>query len=127
MLHSRPWVEVCNIINTSPDEDILPLANDLSVIRKTKANNKVAEKILPLLGSRNEKESRQSPQHLLNEFDSFSFQHRNALMEKIVRKPVLQSTPVFPAGFMHYQSPLLLESQAAKTPESPILGGLSIK
>ena len=48
-----------------------------------------------------EKESRQSPQHLLNEFNSFSVQRGNLLMENIVREPVLQSRPVFPVGFMH--------------------------
>ena len=72
--------------------------------------------MLPSLGSHNEKESRQSPQDLLNEYNSFSVQHGDTLMENIVREPVLQSTPVFPVGFMHYQSPLFSESQAAKTP-----------
>ena len=37
-------------------------------------------------------------------------------MENTVREPILQSTPVFPVGFMHYQSPLFSELQAAKTP-----------
>ena len=77
--------------------------------------------------SHNEKESRQSPQYLLNEFNSFSLQDVDALMEYIVREPVLQSTSVFPVGFMHYQSPLFSESQAAKTPGRHILGGFSIK
>ena len=117
-----PVVEVCDIINTSPDEDILPSSNDLSAIKMTKAKNKVAEKILPSLGSHNEKESRQSSQHLLNEFNSFSVQHGNVLMENIVREPALQSTPVFPVGFMHYQSPFFSGLQAAKTP-----GSFSIK
>ena len=48
-----------------------------------------------------EKESRQSPQHLLNEVNSFSVQCGNVLVENIVREPVLQSRPVFPVGFMH--------------------------
>ena len=48
-------------------------------------------------------------------------------MENIVREPVLQSTPVFPVGFMHYQSPLFSDSQATKTPGRHILGGFSIK
>ena len=48
-------------------------------------------------------------------------------MEKLVRQQVLQSTPIFPVGFMHYQSPLFLESQAAKTPGRHILGGFSTK
>ena len=47
-------------------------ACNLPTIKRTKAKNKVAEKILPLLGSHNEKESQQSAQHLLNEFNSFS-------------------------------------------------------
>ena len=55
--------EVCDIINTSPDEDILPSSNDLSAMKSRKENNKVTEKILPLLGSHDEKESRQCPQH----------------------------------------------------------------
>ena len=106
-----PVVEVCDIINISPDEDILPSPNDLPAINRTKAKNKVAENILPSLGSHNEKESRQSPQNLLNEFNSFSVHHGDALMKNIVREPVLQSTPVFSVGFMHYQSPLFSESQ----------------
>ena len=122
-----PVVEVCDIINLSPDEVILPLPNDLPTIKRTKAKNKVAEKILASLGSHNEKESRQSPQYLLNEFNSFSLQDVDALMENIVREPVLQSTSVFPVGFMHYQSPLFSESQAAKTPGRHILGGFSVK
>ena len=65
-------VEVCDIINTSLDEDILPSPNNLPTIKRTKAKNKVAKKILPLLGSHNEKESQQSAQHLLNEFNLFS-------------------------------------------------------
>ena len=48
-------------------------------------------------------------------------------MENIVREQVLQSTPVFPVGFMHYQSPLFSELQAAKTPGRHILGVFSIK
>ena len=48
-----------------------------------------------------EKESRQSPQHLLNEVNSFSVQRGKVLVENIVREPVLQSRPVFPVGFMH--------------------------
>ena len=48
-------------------------------------------------------------------------------MENIVREPVLQSTPVFPVGFMHYQSPLFSKWQAAKTPGRQILGGFSIR
>ena len=32
-----PVVEVCDIINTSPDEDILPSSNGLSAIKRTKA------------------------------------------------------------------------------------------
>ena len=44
-----------------------------------------------------------------------------------MREPVLQSTPVFPVGFMHYQSPLFSGSQATKTPGRHILGGFSIK
>ena len=48
-------------------------------------------------------------------------------MENIVREPVLQYTAVFPVGFMHYQSPLFSESQAAKTSGRHILGGFSIK
>ena len=39
-----PVVEVCDIINTSPDEDILLSSNNLSAIKRTKAKNKVAEK-----------------------------------------------------------------------------------
>ena len=119
--------EICNIISTSPDEDILPSPNGLSAIKRTKTKNKVAEKILPLLGSHNEKESRQSTQHLLNESNSFSIQHGNALTKSILREPVLQSTPIFEAGFMHYQSPLFSESQDAKTTGRHILGGFSIK
>ena len=65
-------VKVCDILNTSPDEDILPSSNDLSSIKTTKAKNKIGEKILPPLGSHNEKESWQSLQHLLNGFNSFS-------------------------------------------------------
>ena len=38
-----PVVEVCDIINISPDEDILPSPNDLPAIKRTKAKNKVAE------------------------------------------------------------------------------------
>ena len=98
-----PVVEVCDIINTSPDEDILLSSNNLSAIKRTKAKNKVAEKILPLLGSHNERESWQNPQHLMNEFNSFRVQHEKVLTENIVREPVLQSTPVFPVVFMHYQ------------------------
>ena len=101
-----PVVEVCDIINTSPDQDISPSPNDLPAIKRTKAKNKVAEKMLPSLGSHNKKESRKSLQNQLNEFNSFCVQHGNALMENIVREPVLQSTPVFPARFMHCQSPL---------------------
>ena len=102
----KPLVmEVCDIINTSTDEDILPSPNELPAIKRTKVKNKVAEKILPSLKSYNEKDSRQRPQYLLNESNSFSVQHENTLMENIVREPVFQSTPVFPAGFMHYQSP----------------------
>ena len=48
-------------------------------------------------------------------------------MENIFREPVLQSTPVFPAGFMHYQSPLFSESQTVKTPGRHTLEGFSIK
>ena len=48
-------------------------------------------------------------------------------MENIVRETVLQFTPVFAAGFMHYQSSLFSESQAAKTPGRHILGSFSIK
>ena len=48
--------EVCDTINTSPDEDILPSSNDLAMKRR-KEKNKVTEKILPLLGSHDEKES----------------------------------------------------------------------
>ena len=40
----RPVVEECDIINTSPDEDILPSPNDLSAIKRAKAKNNVAEK-----------------------------------------------------------------------------------
>ena len=109
-------VMVCDIINTSPDQDILSLSNDLSAIKRTRAKNKVVEKILPSLGSHNEKERRQSPQYLLNEFDSFSVQQGKALIENIVRKEFLQSSPAFPVGFTHYQYPLFSESQAAKTP-----------
>ena len=121
-----PVVEVCDIINTSSDKDILLSSNDLSAIKRTKVKNKVAEKILPSLGSHNEKESRQSPQHLLNEFNSFSVQHGNVLMKNTVREPVLQSTSVFPVGFIHYQSTLFSELQAAKTPGRHTLGGFSI-
>ena len=60
-------------------------------------------------------------------FNSFSVQHGNALMENIVREPVLHSTPVFPVGFMHYQSPLFSELQAVKARGRHILGGFSIK
>ena len=42
-----PVVEVCNIINTSPDEDILQLLNNFPAIKKTKAKNRVAEKMMP--------------------------------------------------------------------------------
>ena len=63
----------------------------------------------------------------MNEFNSFSVQRGNVLMENIVREPVLQSTPVFPVGFMHYQSPLFSQWQAAKTPGRQILGGFSIR
>ena len=98
------------------DEDILPSPNNLSAIKRAKAKEKVTEKILSSLGSHNKNERRQSHQHLLNEFNSFSVQLGNLLVENIVREPVLQSIPVFPAGFMHYQSPLFSESQAAKTP-----------
>ena len=108
----KPVVEVCDIINTSPDEDILPSSNDLSAIKKAK-------------GSHNEKESERSP--LVLNTNSFSVQHGNVLMKNIVREPVLQSTPVFPVAFMHYQSPLFSELQAAKTPGRHILGGFSIK
>ena len=83
--------------------------------------------MLPSLGSHNKKESRKSLKNQLNEFNSFCVQHGNALMENIVREPVLQSTPVFPARFMHCQSPLFLESKAAKTPGRHILGDFSIK
>ena len=55
--------EVCDTINTSPDEDILPSSNDLSAMKRRKEKNKVTEKILPLLGSHDEKESWQCPQH----------------------------------------------------------------
>ena len=48
-------------------------------------------------------------------------------MENIVREPVLHSTPVFPVGFMHYQSPLFSELQAVKARGRHILGGFSIK
>ena len=37
-------VDVCDIVNTSRDEDILPSQNELSAIKRTKAKNKVAEK-----------------------------------------------------------------------------------
>ena len=80
-----------------------------------------------MLGSHNEKESQQSPQHLLNEFNSFSIQHGNVLIENMVREPVLQCTQEFPVGFMHYQSLLFSESKAAKTRGRYILGGFSIK
>ena len=82
-------MEVCDIINNAPDEDILPSPNDLSVIKKTKAKNKVAEKYYHRKRSHNEKESRQSPQHLLKESNSFSVQHGNVLMENILIEPVL--------------------------------------
>ena len=122
-----PGVEICDITNTSPDEDILPLPNYLSSIERTKGKNKVEEKILLSLGSHNKKESRQSHQNLLNEFHLFSVQHGNVLMKNIVREAVLQSTPVFPVVSMHYQYHLFSESQAAKTPGEHILGGFSIK
>ena len=48
-------------------------------------------------------------------------------MENIMRELVLQSTPVFLVGFMHYQSPHFSKSQAAKTPGRHISGGFSIK
>ena len=70
--------------------------------------------MLPSLGSHNEKESRQSPQDLLNEYNSFSVPHGDTLMENIVREPVSQSTPVFPVGFMHYQSPLFQSRKQLK-------------
>ena len=89
-------------------------------MKRTKAKNKVSEKIWSLLGSHNEKESLQSPQYLLHEFNSFTIQPRNALIKNVVRETV------FPAGFMHYQSSLFSESQAAKTPGRHILG-FSIK
>ena len=50
-----PVVGVCDIINTSPHENILPSSNYLSAIKRTKAKNKVAEKILPSLGRHNGK------------------------------------------------------------------------
>ena len=68
---------VVDITNTSPEKDILPLPNNFSAIKRTKAKNKVSEKMLSSLGSHNE--SLQSPQHLFNEFNSFSVQHGNAL------------------------------------------------
>ena len=80
--------EACDIINTSTDKDILPSPIDLLVRKRTKAKNKEEEKILLSLGSHNEKESRESQQYLLNEFNSFSVQHGNALMENIVRETV---------------------------------------
>ena len=52
---------------------------------------------------------------------------RLVLMENIVREPVLQSTPGFPVGFMHFQSPLFSETQAAKTLRRNISEGFSIK
>ena len=55
-----------------------------------------------------------SLQHRLNEFNSLSVQHGNALMENTVRESVLQSISVFPVGFMRYQSTFFSESQAAK-------------
>ena len=88
-----PVVEVCKIINTSPE---------------------VAEKMMPWLGSHNKKESRQCPQHLLNGFNLFSVQHRNALMGNLVREPVLQSALVFSVRFINYQSPLF---QTCKQPK----------
>ena len=117
-------MEVCDILNTTPDASFLPLSNYLLAIKWTKANNKVAEKILPSLGIHNERENRQSLQHLFTEFNSFSGQHGNVLMENIVSKPVLKSTAVFPAGFTHYQFPLSSELQSAKTPGRYVLGSL---
>ena len=35
-----PVVEVCDIINTSPDKNILPSPSDLSAIKMTKAEKK---------------------------------------------------------------------------------------
>ena len=80
--------EACDIIITSTDEDILPSPIDLSARKRTKAKNKEEEKILLSLASHNEKESRESHQYLLNEFNSFSVQHGNSLMENIVRETV---------------------------------------
>ena len=46
----RPLVmEVCNIINTSPDEDILPSPNDLSAIKRPKTKNKAVEKNITIV------------------------------------------------------------------------------
>ena len=53
-----PVVGVCDIINTSSHENILPSSNYLSAIKRTKVKNKLAEKILPSLGKNNEKEGR---------------------------------------------------------------------
>ena len=36
--------EVCDTINTSPDEDILPSSNDLSAMKRRKEKNKVTKK-----------------------------------------------------------------------------------
>ena len=38
-----PVVEVCDIINTSPDDDILQSSNDLSAIKREKEKNKAAK------------------------------------------------------------------------------------
>ena len=40
-----PVVKVCDVINTSPGKDVLPSIKDLSEIKRTKAKNKVEEKI----------------------------------------------------------------------------------
>ena len=50
-----PVVGVCDIIDTSPHENILPSSNYLPAIKRTKAKNKVAEKILPSLRRHNGK------------------------------------------------------------------------
>ena len=39
-----PVVEVCDIINTSQDDDILQSSNDLSALKREKEKNKAAKK-----------------------------------------------------------------------------------
>ena len=98
-----PMAQVCDI-KTSPDGDVLASPHNLPAIKKTKAKKKVAEKTFSLLGSHNEKESRQSPRHLLNEFNSFSVQDGNGFMENSERISSALYTSVSISPFLKVSS-----------------------